>query len=188
MSNRRKLWTPSGARQQEPQPEVRELDGGGPQLRLLVCRDEKTIDELPNYEGNPRDDVLLSDLLMKNHIYESGTTHEVALIKVPAKLWRDPKIQKRIVEQLSAGASKGLEEMEGGEDYYGTRNTYQEDALRCFNRHQRPKQGCIDYQNPDKRIGNPTSEGWKSGPRVYACNFCPVQAWVDKKKQEEASA
>lgn len=185
MSNRRKLWTPGGksAPPPEPQYEVKQLDDSGPKVRLLVCKDDKSIEELPDFHGNPRDDVLLEDTVSR-HMYE-GITHEVALIKVPVKWWNDKNIQPKLIQQISQGGSKGIEEMDEAEDYYGTRDTYREDALKCFQRHQRPKEGCIDYQNPDKRIGNPTSEGWKTGPRVYACNFCPVQAWVDKKKLEE---
>lgn len=182
-----RLWTPGGSKPSpEPQPEVRKLDDSGPKLRLLACRDCKSIEELPDYEGNPRNDVLLEDTVSR-HMTE-WSTHEVALIKVPTKWWQDKNIQPKLIEQISKGGSKGIEEIEGAEDYYGTRDTYREDALKCFNRHDRPKQGCIDYQNHDKRIGNPTSEGWKTGPRVYACNFCPVQLWVDKKKREEAGA
>lgn len=182
MSNRRKLWTPGGAGAPPPEPQVKEMDTSGPQLRLIRCTDCRSIDELPDFQGDPVRDVLLEDLLTKRHIYASGTTHEVALIKVPERLWRDNRIRPRIVEQLSQGGSKGLEEMEGGEDYYGTRDTYREDALKCYDRHQRPKEGCIDWHNHDKRIGNPTSEGWKTGPRVYACDFCPVASWVAKKE------
>lgn len=187
MSNRRRLWTPGGSQAPpEPHPEVRQLDSSGPVVRLLVCKDEKSIEELPDFKGAPKDDVLLEDTVSR-HMYE-GVTHEVALIKVPVKWWNDKNIQPKLIKQISDGGSKGLAEIEGGEDYYGTRDTYREDALKCFQRHHRPDAGCLDYQNPDKRIGNPTSEGWKTGPRVYACSFCPVQAWVDRKKLEETGA
>lgn len=179
----KRLWTPGGSRREaEPQQEVRKLDDSGPRIRLLRCLDCKSIDELPAYDGPAERDVLLDNLLRSQHIYASGRTHEVTLLTVAAKLWNDSNIQPKIVQQLSAGGSKGLDELDA--DYYATKNTYQEDALACFNRHSRPKEGCIDYQSHDKRIGNPTSEGWKTGPRVYACNFCPVQSWVDKKKAE----
>lgn len=184
MSNRKRLWTPGGRSAPQPEPEVRELVGTGPQLRLVVCKDCKSIEELPPYDGPVQKDILLEDTLSR-HMTE-WSTHEVALIRVPESYWRNKPVQDRIVQQISQGGSRGIEELEEAQDYYGTRDTYREDALKCFNRHQRPKEGCIDYQNPDKRIGNPTSEGWKTGPRVYACNFCPVQVWVDKKKAEGA--
>jgi len=185
MSNKRRLWTPGGRNQPQPEPEVRDLEDNGPRVRLLRCVDCKSIDELPPYSGPAGQDVLLDNLLQSKHIYASGTTHEVTLLTMSAKLWNDKTIQPRIVKQLSAGGSQGLDELDA--DYYATRNTYQEDALACFSRHARPKEGCIDYENPDKRIGNPTKEGWQSGPRVYLCNFCPVQSWVDKKKAEASA-
>lgn len=182
MSNRKRLWTPGGRHQPQPEPEIRKVEGHGPEIRLVVCRDCRSIEELPPYTGPIDRDVLLEDTLSR-HMYV-GSTHEVTLVKVPESFWRDKAIKERITRQLSQGGSKGIEELEDAQDYYGTRDTYREDALKCFQRHQRPQEGCIDYQNPDKRIGNPTSEGWKTGPRVYACSFCPVQAWVDKKKAE----
>lgn len=185
MSNRQRLWTP-GQRQAAPEPDVRAIAGTGRLIRLWVCRECKSIEELPPYDGPAERDTLLEDTASR-HMTE-WRTHECTLIKVPESYWKSDKIRPQLIKQISQGGSKGIAEMEGAEDYYGTRDTYREDALKCYDKHQRPKQGCIDYQNPDKRIGNPTSEGWKSGPRVYACSFCPVEAWVQKKKQEEAGA
>lgn len=185
MSNNRKLWTPGGRSAPPPEPEVRELVGTGPELRLVVCKDCRSIEELPAYNGPVTKDILLEDTLSR-HMTE-WSTHEVALIKVPESYWKTKNVRDRIVKQISQGGSKGIEELEGAEDYYGTRDTYRDDALACFKRHQRPKEGCIDWHSPDKRIGNPTSEGWKNGPRVYACDFCPVAAWVQKKQLEETA-
>ena len=180
------LWVPPGMRGTPP-PEVKQMDTSGPQLRLVRCTDCKSIEELPDFEGNPANDVLLDDLLTKSHIYASGTTHEVALIKVPERLWRDDKVRPRIVEQLSAGASKGLDEFDA--DHYATRDTYREEALKCFDRHHRPKGAdCLDYRDQSKRLGNPTSEGWKTGPRVFLCQFCPVQTQVDRAKRGELAS
>lgn len=186
MSNARRLWTPNGAAD-EPAQTVTKMDTTGPQLRLIRCTDCRTIDELPDYEGDPAHDVLLSELLLNKHVYGSGTTHEVALIKVPAKMWRDTKMQPRIVAQLSQGASEGLAEVD--RDFYSTKNTYQEDALKCFNAHHRPKGAdCIDYRGHDKRIGNPTKEGWRGGAKVFICSFCPIQAKVDAAKRGEIAS
>lgn len=186
MSNKKKLWTPGGRAAPAPDPEVRELSGHGPEVRLVVCRDCRSIEELPPYNGPVQRDILLEDTLSR-HMTE-WSTHEVALIKVPESFWKNPTVKERITKQISLGGSKGIEELEGAEDYYGTRDTYREDALKCFARHNRPDAGCIDWHNPDKRIGNPTHEGWKTGPRVYACDFCPVAAWVQKKQLEETGA
>jgi hypothetical protein len=186
VSNRRKLWTPGGRNQpSEQEVDIRPIQGSGKLIRLWVCRDCKSIEELPPYDGPIDKDVLLEDTASR-HMTE-WRTHECSLVKVPESYWNSPKIKEALTKQLSQGGSKGLEEFEGGEDYYGTRDTYREDALKCFSRHQRPKEGCIDWHNPDKRIGNPTSEGWKTGPRVYACDFCPVASWVAKKQQEQSA-
>lgn len=174
------LWTPPQA--QEPQ--VKHLDDSGPKLRLLACRECKSIEEIPDYEGNPRNDVLLQDTLSR-HMTE-WSTHEVALIKVPVKWWQDKTIQPQLIKQISQGGSKGLDELDA--EYYASKATYADQAMECFNRHQRPKEGCIDWHEHDKRIGNPTTEGWKTGPKVYVCDFCPVSSWVRTQKLKQAGA
>lgn len=185
MSNRKRLWTPSGHRQQEPQPEVKVIEGTGRLIRLWVCRECKSIEELPPYDGDPRNDILLEEIASR-HMTE-WRTHECSLVKVPENYWKTEKIRDQIVKQLSQGGSKGLAEID--EDYYATKDTYREDALKCFDAHHRPKGAdCIDWKDSSKRIGNPTREGWKTGAKVYLCHFCPVRAQVERAKRGEIAS
>lgn len=65
-------------------------------------------------------------------------------------------------------------------------NTYEEDALKCYSAHHRPKEGCIDYWDESKRIGRPTELGRQAVADQYKlgqtdphiCQYCPVQSWV----------
>jgi hypothetical protein len=69
---------------------------------------------------------------------------------------------------------------------YESTNTYAEDALKCYQRHNRPKEGCVDWWSDSKRIGRPTEVGklalkenqkmGKSDPHL--CQFCPVASYV----------
>ena len=43
-----------------------EVRDEGPKIRLLYCYNCKTIEELPDFEGNPDDDVFL-ELLIEKH-------------------------------------------------------------------------------------------------------------------------
>jgi hypothetical protein len=69
---------------------------------------------------------------------------------------------------------------------YEATNTFSEDALRCYNEHHRPKEGCIDWWSESKRIGRPTEIGravvkdqYKLGERdPHLCQFCPVATYV----------
>lgn len=184
MSNRKRLWTPGG-RQQTPEPEVRAIEGTGKLVRLWVCRECKSIDVLPPYDGPAERDVLLEDTASR-HMTE-WRTHECSLVKVPESYWNSDKVREQIVYQLSQGGSQGLDEVDP--DYYATKDTYREDALKCFDRHNRPAGAdCIDWKDSTKRIGNPTQEGWKTGAKVFLCDFCPVRAQVARAARGEIAS
>jgi len=60
-------------------------------------------------------------------------------------------------------------------EWYATKDTYAEDAGRCYNVHRRPKgTDCIDWRSDRKRL---TPENW-AGRHVYLCDFCPVASSV----------
>lgn len=142
-------------------------------VRLLICHSCRTIEELPDYQGPAEYDVIL-DHAVEAHRFADGREHLGKLAAVDETAWRDPGRRNAILDKIrEATKSTGLP----GE-FYATKNTYQEDALRCYGRHHRPKEGCIDYCDSDKRIGNPTKAGWQAGPRVFICQFCPVETWV----------
>jgi hypothetical protein len=72
---------------------------------------------------------------------------------------------------------KGLQERWTGfhPEFYATKDTYKEDAMRCYNLHRRPKgTDCIDWRDDGRRL---TPAAWK-GREVYLCDFCPVASQV----------
>jgi hypothetical protein len=151
------------------------------------------MDELPSYEGSPDSDVFLNELVEKHHSIDS-TAHageDVARIinitdpngkGVSPEFW--DKNRKEIIKQLS-----GQFVNEGVAWATDSRNTWMEDAMVCYNRHRRPKDGCPDYRDDSKRIGRPTKEGqavlkdqYKLGRRdPCICDFCPVKSGVQTK-------
>lgn len=151
----------------------------GVNVRLLICHSCRTVDELPDFHGRPEDDVLLDDLIQR-HRFPDGNEHMGKLALVEEAVWHDPYKRQAVLEQIK----KAVEKSTGfPSEWYATRDTYREDAMRCYKQHSRPKQGCIDYCDSDKRLGNPTRAGWEAGPRVFLCNFCPVETYVRTQEQ-----
>jgi hypothetical protein len=73
---------------------------------------------------------------------------------------------------------KGLGERWTGfhPEFYATKDTYKEDAMRCYNLHRRPKgTDCIDYRDDNRKL---TGKHWPDDRAVYFCDFCPVSSQV----------
>lgn len=159
----------------------------GPVIRLLFCLVCKTLEELPMHHGPAETDTLL-EISVEKHVFPSGEPHKGKLFVVPVKIWADPKNKKAVIDQLKGGGSEGLAEIDP--DYYDTKMTFHEDAMNCWNSHNRPGDkaiGCSDYQDESKRLlpntakerrdmGLPSAA--ESGPKVYLCQFCPYQQRV----------
>lgn len=157
-------------------------------IRLLQCMTCRSLEELPDFTGRPEDDVLLH-YVDENHGGHTDNPHDRALHRVEDKHWRDPAIRRQITREMWRD-TKGFVPA-----YYDTRNTLLEDAAKCFKKHHFSVP-CLDYQDPSKRIGNPASRLRKQvakemrrdasdfgpGPKVFLCNFCPVQSHVDRMK------
>lgn len=156
-----------------------------PQIRLLVCRDCKTAEELPDHEGRPEDDVLLQ-LTVERH--QRPTPHTGLLFKFPLKYWTRPDVKESIMKQIREG-STGLDVF--GTNYYETKSTFQEDAMKCFSLHNRPVGQCADYKS-DRKILKPGTDkeradagmGASKAPIIYLCDFCPVKSYNMKKHNQ----
>jgi hypothetical protein len=64
-----------------------------------------------------------------------------------------------------------------------TRDDLKVEALRCFNRHHRPKGGCPDWEHDSKIIGRKT--GVAKEDRQYLCHFCPVASHVAFRERQQ---
>jgi len=160
----------------------------GPQIRLLVCRTCKTIEELPDYDGHPSNDLLLN-LSVEKH--QKPEAHIGLLFKFPMKYWAVPKIKEEIVKQIHGG-SEGLDVF--GTKFYETKMTFHDDAMSCWAVHLRPKDQCPDYKSDRKQLKPDTAKERRdahmdapgvTGPKVYLCDFCPVKMYNQKKAFSE---
>jgi hypothetical protein len=157
-------------------------------IRLLVCRDCKTIEPLPDYTGDPEHDHLLN-YLVKPH-RTNGEEHIGMLARVETTDWNDPRIQREISKKLVTefGGETGL-----GSDFYNTRDTFREDAMSCFRQHHR-NPDCNDYKSDAKRLTPNTAQERKEaglGPYHsehdrWLCDYCPVHSMVMTKKYDDA--
>lgn len=156
------------------------------QVRLLQCWTCKTVEEMPDFEGLPEHDHVLQ-YIDEKHGGQTEQPHHRAILRVEKAHWDDRKVRKQIHAQMWADTKGFVPE------YYAVRDTLREDASKCFAAHRRSVP-CIDYQDRSKRLGNPASGMRKAlskefkrdftggGPKVFLCNYCPVQGYVDRAK------
>jgi hypothetical protein len=158
-------------------------------IRLLRCNDCLTLEELPDFDGPPEYDTLLITL-MDRHRFPNGEPHRGRLIKVETRAWGMSNLRQALIEQIWAG-SKGIAELDAS--FYDVKNTFQEDAIKCYQQHLRPQEGCPDWRSeskilkPDtkadrKEAGLSTTEGM---PVIHLCSFCPCRSFYERKQRGE---
>lgn len=160
-------------------------------MRLLCCAACKTAEVVDDYTGSLEVDPLVERLIMK-HTERDPMAHggvelqrsPFRLVKdIPENRWAIPEERDKIIALLNSDNKRV------GLDLWVSEamDTYREDAGRCYNDHNRPKQGCIDWRDDSKRIGRPTDVGrqvvkdnYKLGSQdPFLCDWCPVRSWVD---------
>jgi hypothetical protein len=110
-----------------------------PMFRLLYCLVCDTLEELPPYEGDPELDHLLT-IACEPHVFPSGEPHKGKLFSLPLRAWAKYESKKEIIRQIKGGGSKGLAEID--DSFYDSRSTFLEGAMDCYQKHNKPKDGC----------------------------------------------
>jgi hypothetical protein len=152
------------------------------QIRILRCDQCRTLEELPDFEGNPDDDQVLKALINHRHTEESGTTHVGQLMKVEKAHWDSPSVRKEILRQLSVKTT-GFDP-----EVYKADEGFRADAMQCWKQHLRVRE-CGDYKSPEKRLTPNTAKErkeaglpkYRSDRDVYLCDFCPAKSIVQEK-------
>jgi uncharacterized protein YlaI len=159
-------------------------------IRILYCWNCKTIEELPNFEGHPDDDILLEYAIEKHE--SAGIKHTGSLLKVGKDTWGKENMRKEIIKNLreqTGGLGSGLANID--KEYYHTKSTFHDDAMKCFNLHNRPEGMCGDYAAERKKLIPKTHAERKelglpvSTTSIYLCDFCPVKSFVVTKQREK---
>jgi len=170
-----------------------QIKDDGDKIRLLYCYNCNTIEELPDFEGHPDDDVLLQVLIEKHE--SAGIPHTGFLLKIGVKLYSRPEVRKQVIKNLRDKVGGGLADIDP--DYYTTKATFYEDAMKCFNLHLRPVEGCYDYKTKNKRLVPKGTDdlrkeiGLESAAKsqstmVFLCDFCPAKTYVVEQNRKKA--
>lgn len=155
-----------------------------PKIRLLHCHVCKTLEELPDFDGPPEYDAIL-EVALSRHETE-GVRHIGKLYDVEVRVWEKRNLRETIIRQIKGG-SEGLAAFDP--EFYNVRDTFKEDALKCYSLHLRPKGGCPDYRSDRKLLVPDTKAERKEAgltmeraPKQWLCSFCPVQSFVESKR------
>lgn len=161
-------------------------------MRLLRCWDCCTIEEIPGEGPLEPSDPLLHYLVNRHQgpvpeervreARDKGVRFEPRKLLmdephlgdlgvVPDQDWRKHKAE--IVKEMWK-AESGFDS-----EFYAAKNTFSEDAFKCFNRHGRPKGSCVDFMEGSKKISGPGV-----AKPVYLCHFCPVFSFYLTKSRD----
>lgn len=166
------------------------VDPNEPMMRLLVCKNCKSIEEVPSYEGPEGgegsaeyDDSLR--FFVDQHMTKGCKKDHWIMYNLPTKYWIIPKVKESIEKQINEGA-QGLDVF--GTNFYATKANFTADAMTCWIQHKQTKD-CGDYKDEKKLIKPDTAkerlaagmDKEMTGPKVYLCDYCPVKSIVQEK-------
>lgn len=131
--------------------------------RLLVCKTHGVMYKMRPYDGPAEYDMELRELCDRHNAQVPDPQNCRALI-----FRTDPETADKL--DVETAVRKELAD----QDVYikDFRDELKSDALRCFNRHNRPSDGCIDWCSDDKTIGRKI--GVPKEKRQYLCMYCPA--------------
>lgn len=142
--------------------------------RLLACRTCGTMYKMRDYEGNADYDMELQELINR-HLGQAEDrnpeSHLSLIFRVDEATW----------DKLGDETSVQKELLKNEWVVRELRDDLKVEALRCFNRHNRPSNGCMDYEDESKTIGRKV--GIPKENRQYLCHYCPAQEHVTHKKR-----
>lgn len=158
-------------------------------MRLLFCNHCKSLEEIPDYDGDAEVDPLIEEVVRQHNVrapMEHGganlTASPMRIAVVDDLEWAMDR--EKIIKQINESNKKVGFDAWVSEAH----NTYGEDALKCWHAHREPGEGkpCIDYWSDSKRIGRPTAEGrvvLKENPKLstddpHLCQWCPYYTHV----------
>jgi hypothetical protein len=145
-----------------------------PDHRLLVCKHHGVMWKLRPYEGSAEYDMELREICDRHNA------------QVP-----DPHNCRALIFRTDADTAKKLDmetvlknKMQEQDVYIRDfRDELKVDALRCFNRHNRPNSGCIDWCTESKTVGRKV--GVPPEKRQYLCMYCPAAEYYAHRERKE---
>lgn len=145
-----------------------------PRVRLFICHTCGSVQELPWYEGPPEYDDTL------NHRVSEHEGHLGNLADIDEAMWSNRSTRPAILKEIGNIVSKPGTASGLGESYYDLKNTFDDDAMVCWKKHNRTKD-CGDYMTPRMVLKAPTKGDrkelgldTKARAQTHLCQFCPV--------------
>lgn len=151
--------------------------------RLLVCNSCQIMYRLRDFHGNYAEDRadIANDMelheVIQRHV---GQSQEKDPGKHLSNLFDVADDDAALIDVESA-MQKQMSDV--GVFIRETRDDLKVEALKCFNKHNRPKGGCIDWEDKSKIIGR--KQGVAREDLQYLCKFCPVNSHVEFKDRQK---
>lgn len=141
--------------------------------RLLVCKTHGVMYKMRPYDGAVEYDMELKELCDRHNAQVPDPENCKALIF---------RTDQETASKLDVETALRNELQEHDVYIRDFRDELKVDALKCYNRHERPKQGCIDWCHESKTIGRKI--GVPPDKRQYLCMYCPVGSWVAEQERK----
>lgn len=148
--------------------------------RLLVCwrvvngrKTDGVIYKMRPYDGPAEYDMELIDILERHKARNQDYDNWRALIF---------RTDKDTADKLDAETAIKNELKRHDIIIKDFRDELKVDALRCFNRHNRPDRGCVDWCDESKTVGRKI--GVPKEKRQYLCMYCPAAEWYTHKERQ----
>jgi len=148
--------------------------------RLLVCwrvvngkKTDGVIYKMRPYDGVPEYDMELIDILERHKARNQDYDNWRALIF---------RTDKDTASKLDAETAIKNELKRHDIIIMEFRDELKADALRCFDRHNRPNAGCVDWCDESKTVGRKI--GVPKEKRQYLCMYCPAAEWYTHKERQ----
>lgn len=172
------------------------VDPNQPHVRILVCHSCKSLEEIPDFQGPPEQDQLLTYKVAQHTPAANMPEHRANLFRVPEEQWDKEEVRTEIIHRLTLAAAPG----EGaglGTAMYDLKGNFADDAFKCWTQeHHRPTDpGKCDYHGKSKALYVDTKAERKAAgmdtslsarPKHFLCDYCPVQSIVDQRKRDAA--
>lgn len=137
--------------------------------RLLVCKSCGVMYKLPPYDGPAEYDMALIEIINR-HLGQADDPRPESHISLIFRT--DDETASKL--DIETALRKELSDNDVFiRDY---RDDLKVEAIKCFNRHNRPSAGCQDYEDESKVIGRKV--GVPKEKRQYLCYYCPAQEYV----------
>lgn len=151
-------------------------------IRILRCDQCRTLEEVPDFEGDPAHDLMLEAIVRARHTEAGGIKHLGQLMKVEKAKWDSPTIRKEILRQLAVKTT-GFDP-----EVYAADAGFRSDAMECWKTHLRVIE-CADYKTPERRLTPNTARErkelglpkYRSDRDVFLCDFCPAKTAAQEK-------